>query len=384
MKNDTTFSHTSLAPSPEREQSYLTPSSEGRTSSDYSKTSPLVSSVDKTIIEQAAHHFQQQYTLYKDSVESTLATLIDKPHPASLYDPMRYILGIGGKRVRPVLAMMASAAVGGNPFDALFVGIAVEILHNFTLVHDDIMDAAPTRRNMQTVHVKWNESAAILSGDGMIAVAYQVMMRSPNLSRLRELVEAMNIGILEVCEGQAFDLEFQDRSYVALDEYFCMIEKKTAKMLELAVRCGGITGGASQEQLEALSKYALAVGIAFQVQDDLLDISAKDAAKLGKTIGGDIMEGKKTYLIARALEKRPTFNAADKALLDEFIEQRGLKENRVAEMQSLFERNGIFASAKNEVERLTDEAHKALSALPNNAGRAMLHEFAIMLLERSH
>lgn len=383
MKNGTS-SYTPPASSPQRERSLFIPTHEGRTGNDHRKPFPSISSVDKTIIEHAAHHFGQQYSLYKNSVESTLATLIDKPVPASLYDPMRYILGIGGKRVRPVLAMIASSAVGGNPFDALFVGIAVEILHNFTLIHDDIMDAAPTRRNMQTVHVKWNESAAILSGDGMMAVAYQVMMSSPDLSRLRELVDAMNGGILEVCEGQAFDLEFQDRSYVALDEYFCMIEKKTAKMLELAVRVGGIMGGASHEQLDALSKYALAVGIAFQVQDDLLDITAKDAAKLGKTIGGDIIEGKKTYLIARALEKRPTFNATDKALLDEFIEQRGLAEHRVGEMQLLFERNGIFASAKNEVERLTSDAHKALSVLPDSAGRAMLHEFAIMLLERNH
>jgi geranylgeranyl diphosphate synthase type II len=297
---------------------------------------------------------------------------------------MRYILGIGGKRIRPVLAMIAASSVGGNPFDALHAGIAVEILHNFTLIHDDIMDAAPTRRNMATVHVKWNESAAILSGDGMMAVAYQVMMRSPDLSRLRELVDAMNTGILEVCEGQAFDLEFQDRPYVALDEYFVMIEKKTAKMLELAVRVGGIIGNASQAQLDALSKYALAVGIAFQVQDDLLDISANDAAKLGKTIGGDIIEGKKTYLIARALEKHPTLSTADKALLDEFITKRGLAAERVPAMQDLFERNGIFASARHEVERLTREAHEVLRALPDNAGRSMLHEFAIMLLERSH
>jgi geranylgeranyl diphosphate synthase, type II len=260
----------------------------------------------------------------------------------------------------------------------------VEILHNFTLIHDDIMDAAPTRRNMATVHVKWNHSAAILSGDGMMAVAYQVMMRSPDLSRLRELVDAMNTGILEVCEGQAFDLEFQDRSYVALDEYFVMIEKKTAKMLELAVKVGGIVGNASQTQIDALSKYALAIGIAFQVQDDLLDISALDAAKLGKTIGGDIIEGKKTYLVARALEKRPMLSAADQTLLDEFIRQRGLAVERVPAMQELFERNGIFASARNEVERLTRDAHEALSILPDNAGRAMLHEFAIMLLERSH
>ncbi|TAE30309.1 MAG: polyprenyl synthetase family protein [Candidatus Kapaibacterium sp.] len=366
-----------------RERSFFLHPHEGR-NNDHLASSPHLAFVETPPIENAAQHFQHQYTIYRDSVEAMLSSLVDKPVPASLYDPMRYILGIGGKRVRPVLAMIAAAAVGGNPHDALFGGIAVEILHNFTLIHDDIMDAAPTRRNMQTVHVKWNESAAILSGDGMMAVAYQVMMRSANLSRLRELVDAMNTGILEVCEGQAYDLEFQDRSYVALDEYFMMIEKKTAKMLELSVRAGGILGNGSQAHIDALAKYALAIGIAFQVQDDLLDISATDAAKLGKTIGGDIIEGKKTYLIARALEKRPTFNDRDQALLDEFIRNHGLPEERVPEMQDVFERNGIFASAKNEVERLTSDAHKALSVLPDNAGRSMLHQFALMLLERSH
>jgi geranylgeranyl diphosphate synthase type II len=375
---------TAYLSSPPRERAILHPVHEGFNGDHRRNISHHRSIVEKPTAEYSAQYFQKQCQLYRDSVESTLAGIVDKPVPSSLYDPMRYILGIGGKRIRPVLSMIAAEAVGGNPHDALYAGIAVEILHNFTLIHDDIMDAAPTRRNMQTVHVKWNESAAILSGDGMMAVAYQVMMRSPNLSRLHELVEAMNTGILEVCEGQAFDLEFQDRRYIALDEYFEMIEKKTAKMLELSVLVGGIIGDATQQELDALSKYALAVGIAFQVQDDVLDISAIDAAKLGKTIGGDIIEGKKTYLIARALEKRPTFNAVDKALLDEFIEKRGLPEHRVPEMQELFERNGIFASAKNEVERLTREAHKVLAALPDNAGRNMLHEFAVMLLERSH
>lgn len=327
--------------------------------------------------------FAQRYDEYKQAVETTLASLIPNLLPQTLYEPMRYTLLSGGKRVRPVLAMLACDAVGGNGMDALYAGIAVEILHNFTLIHDDIMDAASVRRNRPTVHVKWNESAAILSGDGMIAIAYQTLLRSPDLTRLRELIEAMNTGIIEVCEGQALDLEFQDCATIGLGQYFEMIDKKTAKMLELAVKVGGIIGGGSGTQIEALCRYAQTAGIAFQVQDDWLDIAA-DAAKLGKTIGGDILEGKKTYLIIKALEQRDSLPPGDRTLLDEFLQKRGLSAEYIPTMQCLFEQNGIFANARCEVERLTHEAHAALDALPDNVGRTLLHEFATMLLERTH
>lgn len=327
--------------------------------------------------------FVQQYDHYKQAVETALASLIPNLLPHTLYEPMRYTLLSGGKRVRPVVAMLACDAVGGNGVDALYAGIAVEILHNFTLIHDDIMDAAPVRRNRPTVHVKWNESAAILSGDGMIAIAYQTLLRSPDLTRLRELIEAMNIGIIEVCEGQALDLEFQDCSNISLAHYFQMIDKKTAKMLELAVKVGGIIGGGSGTQIEALCRYARSAGIAFQVQDDWLDIAA-DAAKLGKTIGGDILEGKKTYLIIKAMEQLDSLPPADRALLEKFIHNRGLTAENIPTMQCLFEKNGIFADARLEVEQLTREAHTALDALPDTVGRTFLHEFATMLLERTH
>lgn len=327
--------------------------------------------------------FTRRYDNYKKAIETALPALIPASDPRTLYEPMRYTLLSGGKRVRPVLAMMACDAVGGSGMDALYAGIAVEILHNFTLIHDDIMDAADMRRGNPTVHVRWNQSAAILSGDGMIAVAYQTLLRSPNLARLQELIEAMNIGILEVCEGQAFDLEFQDSTAITLDEYFRMIDKKTAKMLELAVKVGGIIGGGTAPQIEALCQYARAIGIAFQVQDDWLDIAA-DAAKLGKTIGGDILEGKKTFLIIKALTKRDFMLPEDQALLNKFLTERGLATEYIVAMQQLFERNRIFHDARCEVERLTAEAHSILDALPESEERVLLHEFATMLLERTH
>jgi geranylgeranyl diphosphate synthase type II len=327
--------------------------------------------------------FTQRLERYKTAVETALCEALPDIPPHTLYEPMRYTLLSGGKRVRPALAMMACDAVGGRGEEALHAGVAVEILHNFTLVHDDIMDAAEMRRGRPTVHIRWNESAAILSGDGMIAVAYQSLLRSPRLERLRELIDAMNTGILEVCEGQALDLEFQDARAISLDEYFVMIDKKTAKMLELAVKVGGIIGGGGAREIEALRRYAWALGVAFQVQDDLLDISA-DAAKLGKSIGGDIAEGKKTFLVVTAMQMRDCLAESDRALLDEFAEQKGLPLERAPEMRDLFERNGILAAARAETERLTANAHAALDALPDNEGRACLHEFASELMGRTH
>lgn len=327
--------------------------------------------------------FEQEYSAHKQAAEAALKRLIQEHKPVSLYEPMRYILDGGGKRIRPVLTMMACGAVGGNPLDALYGGLAVEILHNFTLVHDDIMDAADMRRGRQTVHKKWNDSAAILCGDGMMALAFQTILLSPNLERLTELVRALTTGIIEVCEGQAFDLEFQDADNVTLEDYLLMIEKKTAKMLELAVTIGGIIGNAPAEELRGLQQFALDVGLAFQIQDDLLDATA-EAAKFGKTIGGDIIEGKKTYLILRALSKRSTMSSDDQKLIDTFLCNRGLPQERVPDMRLLLERYGVLTEASDTVAALTQKAHQALDALKSERGRSMLAQFSLMLLNRNY
>ncbi len=285
--------------------------------------------------------------------------------------------------MRPVLAMMSCDAVGGNGDDAILGGIAVEILHNFTLVHDDIMDKAEVRRGRPTVHKKWNESAAILSGDCMMALAYRTMLRSSKLDRLAEIVEALTTGVVEVCEGQAFDLEFQDAASVTLEEYLRMIELKTAKMLELAVKVGALIGNGTDAEINALKHYAVALGQAFQILDDLLDATAV-VPEFGKTFGGDIIEGKKTYLIIRAVEKRSLLNSFDQALLERFECERGLPKEDVRGMCDLLKRNGILDDARQAVERLTREAHGELAVLSNERGRRMLEQFSIMLLERNY
>jgi geranylgeranyl diphosphate synthase type II len=327
--------------------------------------------------------FSQRYAAYKQAVEHALSTLIDEERPSSLYEPMRYILAGGGKRIRPVLTMISCEAVGGNPYDALYAGIAVEVLHNFTLVHDDIMDAADMRRGRTTVHQRWNESAAILCGDGMMALGFQTALKSPNLDRLQEMVQAMTTGVMEVCEGQAYDLEFQDANDITLNDYLVMIEKKTAKMLELAVRLGGLVGNGTDAELQALTEFALAVGKAFQIQDDLLDATA-ESAEFGKTIGGDIIEGKKTYLILRALELRDRFTPDENALIERFLHNRGLPAADVPSIRELLRRVGALEDARRAVEDLTQEAHHELQILSNADGRALLAQFADMLLERKH
>jgi geranylgeranyl diphosphate synthase, type II len=327
--------------------------------------------------------FAKEYAAYKQAVERALGEAITEQKPESLYEPMRYILAAGGKRVRPVLTMMSCAAVGGNPYDALYGGLAVEIMHNFTLVHDDIMDAADMRRGRATVHKRWNESAAILCGDGMMALGFQIVLRSPQLSRLQEIVQALTVGVMEVCEGQAFDLEFQDTNAVTLADYLVMIEKKTAKMLELAVVMGALIGNGTDAEMQALKRFALAVGKAFQIQDDLLDATA-ESAEFGKTIGGDIIEGKKTYLVLRTLEQRDRFTAAENDLMERFLCNRGLPQADVPAMRDLMQRLGVLDDARAAVQTLTNEAYSDLQHLSNPDGKALLAGFADMLLQRSY
>ncbi len=324
--------------------------------------------------------YSERYALYKGIIEDTLQSYLTRSTPAMLYEPIRYAMLNGGKRVRPVLTLLCCEAVGGTCTLAQYGAIAVELIHNFTLVHDDIMDAAPMRRNLATVHTRWNDSAAILAGDAMIALAYSAALQS-HTDRVREIVEAFSTGIAEVCEGQALDLEFQQKDTVTLDDYLLMIDKKTAKMLELAAKVGGYIGNGTAAHIEALQQYASNLGIAFQIQDDLLDASAAEE-HFGKTVGGDIIEGKKTYLILRALQKASS--DSDRALLAKFVSNCGLAREEVPLMQELFERNGVFSDARADVERLINRAHTALGTLPNSDARAMLHWFAGMLMDRTY
>lgn len=227
-------------------------------------------------------------------------SLFKQREPDSLYEPIRYILALGGKRMRPLLTLMAAQLFQDEVDELLPAALALEVFHNFTLLHDDIMDRAPLRRNQATVHEKWNANVAILSGDAMCIAAYALMARMP-ATILPQLLELFNQTALEVCEGQQLDMEFEARPEVSTNEYLRMIRLKTAVLPAACLRTGAIAAGASEADASLLYEMGIQVGMAFQLQDDLLDVFG-DQAVFGKTIGGDIIANKKTFLLTRAFE----------------------------------------------------------------------------------
>ena len=316
---------------------------------------------------------------YKNLIDERLRRFAERSEPQSLYEPTHYVLAGGGKRVRGVLTLLAADAVGGNGADAVDAGAAVETLHNFTLVHDDIMDSAETRRGRQTVHTRWDSATAILAGDVMIGLAYQAVLQSA-LDRKLEILDALSRGLIDVCEGQALDCELARKASVTLDEYLHMIAMKTARLAETAAEVGAIAGGGSPGQVAALRSYARNIGLAFQIQDDLLDITAESAA-FGKRIGGDVIEGKRTYLLVRALEL--VRDGDDRALIDRLIAGNGLSESEVPAMRELYERHGLLDDARGAIEEYTARALRDVTTLPGSGAQEALTRFAELLLERN-
>lgn len=220
--------------------------------------------------------------------------------PASLYDPADYFLGLGGKRVRPVICLMANELFGEIREDAYAVATAIELFHNFSLIHDDIMDKAPLRRGMQTVHEKFGESTALLAGDVMLVVAYDYLNKI-DMHYIHRILHLFNKTAKEVCEGQQLDMDFEKKQSVAFDEYIEMIALKTSVLIASSLQMGAVLGGAGPGNQEHLYAFGKNLGIAFQVQDDYLDAFG-DPAKFGKQVGGDILANKKTFLMIHALE----------------------------------------------------------------------------------
>jgi geranylgeranyl diphosphate synthase, type II len=240
--------------------------------------------------------YKELYTL----IEQEINALKLDGQPRELYDPIGYMLSLGGKRLRPVLVLMAADLFGGNIEKGIKAALAVEVFHNFTLVHDDIMDKADIRRGKPTVHIKWDETVGILSGDLMMIKATQLLCETETTS-LKQVLEVFNQTAVEVCEGQQVDMNFEKRGDVSAQEYLDMITLKTAVLLGCSLKLGAITAGASAADAQHLYDFGKNIGIAFQIQDDVLD-SFGEGAKVGKKIGGDIAANKKTLLLIKALE----------------------------------------------------------------------------------
>ncbi|HMS33972.1 MAG TPA: polyprenyl synthetase family protein [Ignavibacteria bacterium] len=327
------------------------------------------------------NHFNK-YLQYKKSVDEILSNSVKKQIPETLYDPLKYVLNSGGKRIRPILIMISCEAAGGKPGDALNAGVAIEMLHNFTLVHDDIMDNADTRRGNPAVHKKWNDNVAILTGDHLIGMAYSYLLKTKS-DRLDEIVKTFTEGIIEVCEGQSFDKEYEDRKDVTLDEYMMMISKKTAKMLETSAVVGALIGNGSNELVENVRNYAANIGLAFQIQDDLLDITA-DETEFGKKTGGDLVEGKKTYLLIKALEA--VTDEKDKIKILNIVNKTGLSPDdtaAISEIKNIYIKYGVIDSALKEIKKYTELAYRNLNNLPDGENKESLRWFAEMLMGRS-
>lgn len=323
--------------------------------------------------------YRAHYETYRRLVDERLEELARTREPRSLYEPTDHILHGKGKRIRAVLVMLAAEAVGMAGREVLDAGLSVEVLHNFTLVHDDIMDRAATRRGRPTVHTKWDEGTAILVGDVMIGLAQLLLLEHAG-DHCHDVLKAFAQGIVDVSEGQALDREYESRNDISVEEYLHMISMKTGRLAEMAAEIGAILGGGTTDQIEGMKAYARNIGLAFQIQDDLLDLTA-DEEKLGKEIGRDIIEGKRTYLVVRAIEQ--DWRGSDRDLLDRLLTGPGLPASDIPAAREAFDRHGILRDAASEVERYCNEAESCLRVLPESTGKEMLGWFAAMLTKRT-
>lgn len=299
-------------------------------------------------------------------IDAGLPTVVEGTSPAGLYDPMRYALDAGGKRIRPLLTLLA-ADLYGAAADALGAALAVEVFHTFTLVHDDIMDAAPTRRGRPTVHTRWDVPTAILAGDLLLGEAYRLVADSPR-GDLRAMLATWTDAVRRLCEGQALDMAFETDDAVTLDAYLDMIDRKTGALLACALELGGHIGGADENDRAALCDLGYAVGRAFQIQDDLLDLTA-DSADWGKAVGGDVMEGKKTYLLLRALD---VATGDDADVLHALVAAKGCAPDAVPDVRARMDRLGVLDDARRAVADWTQAAAGALGRLPAGLARDAL------------
>lgn len=322
--------------------------------------------------------FAELYKSERTKIDKRIIEVFRNRKPSSLYEPASYIMVNPGKRLRPFLVLACAKAAGGKFSDAYNAAVAVELLHNFTLVHDDIMDNADKRRGLLTLHKRYDLSTAILVGDSLLAIAYEYILKDIN-EKQRQVVGLFTRGLVEVCEGQSLDKIFETREQVTIDEYLEMIKKKTALLVEMCCSIGAHLGGGSKQTIKALENYGLNLGLAFQIQDDLLDITAQEA-EFGKVIGGDLIEGKKTYLFLRALQ---VATGADKKKLMQVILNKGIKPEEVGLYRLLFEELGVLQDARDEIARYTSKSLKALRVIPEKKNRELLEWLAYTLIKRT-
>jgi len=316
----------------------------------------------------------------REIIRNSISTIDLNQNPYELYEPISYILSLGGKRLRPALCLLACDMVGGNVDATIETAIGIEIFHNFTLLHDDIMDNAEIRRGQQTVHKKWDENVAILSGDTMMAIAYEYIMKAPVGFRSK-VFSVFNKTVIEVCEGQQYDMNFETRNDVSIDEYLNMIRLKTAVLLAGSLKIGAIIGDADEQTADKLYNFGENIGIAFQLKDDLLDVFS-DVEKFGKATGGDIISNKKTYLYLKAfelanpeqLEQLKTLFLTDSSIPD---------KEKINKVKSIYQILNIKEETEKQIELYYQKAQEYLVQVNIEEGKkSELISFADILKKR--
>jgi geranylgeranyl diphosphate synthase type II len=299
----------------------------------------------------------QKLAEYQSILEDRISKISFPEQPNNLYEPLSYFMTLGGKRTRPVLSMLGCNLFGVPGLKAVNAAMAVELFHNFTLIHDDIMDAAPLRRGKETVHQKWNENVGILSGDALFVIAYQHLAKH-DTDVLPRLLEIFSKTALEVCEGQQMDMDFETRKDVSIEEYLEMIRLKTSVLLGAALEMGATVAKADDRNAKLIYDFGMYVGLAFQIKDDILDLYA-DPEKFGKQLGGDVMANKKTYLQIKAYELA---SPSQKEELKALESEKDLNK-KVAEVKAIFNSIGVKELAENKMQEYYTQAKTAMELI---------------------
>jgi len=315
-----------------------------------------------------------------EKINSALAGVMYPACPTGLYEPIEYVLGMGGKRLRPTLLLMAYSLYADELEKAMPCAVAIETYHNHTLLHDDLMDRADMRRGMPTVHKRWNENTAVLSGDTMLIVAFRQMMAC-TCERKEEILKLFARSAQEICEGQQYDVNFETRNDVSENEYMEMIRLKTSVLLGCAAKIGALAANAPAADADVLYRFAERVGLAFQLQDDWLDVYG-NAATFGKKIGGDILCGKKTYLLINACNRA---DADTRERLLSLIQNKEMAaQEKIESVTSIYDQLGIGQLTLQTIDRLYDEAHAEIKRLSLPESKWLpLWEYAESLLGRN-
>lgn len=320
----------------------------------------------------------EDLTRYQQRIDSMLERIRFEGKPENLYAPLNYLMDLGGKRMRPMLTLIACDMMHGDVGRALLPAIGLEVFHNFTLMHDDIMDNAPLRRGQATVHEKWNVPTAILSGDLMLVKAYELMMKSEGQARIR-IMETFSQTAAQVCEGQQMDMDLETMEHVKVEDYLKMIELKTAVLLACSLKVGALVAEANDADADLLYDFGIYMGMGFQLMDDVLDVFG-DSEKVGKQPGGDILADKKTYLLLDALQRG---DATQKAELNKWMGNKTDGATKIEAVKAVYKQLDIESRARNKAEEFFSKADHLLDAVTVEKERKRnLREYAQLLKNR--